>query len=106
MMETEAAKLVHMEDRLREHIVGQDEAIEAVSNAIRRARSGLKDPRRPIGSFIFLGSSGVGKTEMAKALAEFLFGNDGRAADHRHERVPGAAHRLPPVRRASGLCRL
>jgi ATP-dependent Clp protease ATP-binding subunit ClpC len=75
MMETEAAKLVHMEDRLREHIVGQNEAIEAISNAIRRTRSGLADPRRPIGSFIFLGSSGVGKTEMAKALAEFLFGN-------------------------------
>jgi ATP-dependent Clp protease ATP-binding subunit ClpC len=75
MMETEAQKLVHMEDRLREHIVGQEEAIVAVSDAIRRARSGLKDPRRPIGSFIFLGSSGVGKTEMAKALAKFLFGN-------------------------------
>jgi len=76
MMETEAQRLVHMEDRLREHIVGQDEAIVAVSNAIRRARSGLKDPRRPIGSFIFLGASGVGKTEMAKALAGFLFGNE------------------------------
>jgi ATP-dependent Clp protease ATP-binding subunit ClpC len=76
MMETEAEKLLHMEDRLRERLVGQDEAIVAVSNAIRRARSGLKDPRRPIGSFIFLGSSGVGKTEMAKALAEFLFGNE------------------------------
>jgi ATP-dependent Clp protease ATP-binding subunit ClpC len=76
MMETEAEKLLHMEDRLRERLVGQDEAIVAVSNAIRRARSGLKDPRRPIGSFIFLGSSGVGKTEMAKALAEFMFGNE------------------------------
>jgi ATP-dependent Clp protease ATP-binding subunit ClpC len=64
-----------MEDRLHENIVGQDEAIEAISNAIRRSRSGLADPRRPIGSFIFLGSSGVGKTEMAKALADFLFGN-------------------------------
>jgi ATP-dependent Clp protease ATP-binding subunit ClpC len=76
MLETEAAKLVSMEDRLRERIVGQDEAIQAVSDAVRRARSGLKDPRRPIGSFIFLGASGVGKTEMAKALAEFLFGNE------------------------------
>jgi len=75
MMETEAVKLLHMEDRLRERIVGQEEGIVAVANAIRRARSGLKDPRRPIGSFIFLGSSGVGKTEMAKALAEFLFGD-------------------------------
>ncbi|MCD6553319.1 MAG: AAA family ATPase [Anaerolineae bacterium] len=76
IMEAEAEKLVHMEERLHERIVGQDEAIEAVANAIRRARAGLKDPRRPIGSFIFLGSSGVGKTELAKALAEFLFGDE------------------------------
>ncbi len=73
MMETEAARLLHMEERLHERIVGQDEAIAALSDAIRRARSGLKDPRRPIGSFIFLGSSGVGKTELAKALAWFMF---------------------------------
>jgi len=73
MMETEAKKLLQMEERLHERIVGQDEAVAAVSDAIRRARSGLKDPRRPIGSFIFLGSTGVGKTELAKALAEFLF---------------------------------
>jgi ATP-dependent Clp protease ATP-binding subunit ClpC len=73
MMETEAEKLLHMEDRLHEHIIGQDEAIHAMADAIRRARSGLKDPRRPIGSFIFIGPSGVGKTELAKALAEFMF---------------------------------
>ncbi len=73
MMETEAEKLLHMEERLHERIIGQDEAIHAISDAIRRARSGLKDPRRPIGSFIFIGPSGVGKTELAKALAEFLF---------------------------------
>jgi ATP-dependent Clp protease ATP-binding subunit ClpC len=73
MMETEAQKLLHMEERLHEHIIGQDEAIHAISDAIRRARSGLKDPHRPIGSFIFIGPSGVGKTELAKALAEFLF---------------------------------
>jgi ATP-dependent Clp protease ATP-binding subunit ClpC len=73
MMETEAEKLLKMEERLHEHIVGQDEAITAISDAIRRARSGLKDPRRPIGSFIFIGPSGVGKTELAKALAEFMF---------------------------------
>jgi ATP-dependent Clp protease ATP-binding subunit ClpC len=73
MMETEAEKLLHMEERLHEHIIGQDEAIHAISDAIRRARSGLKDPRRPIGSFIFIGPSGVGKTELAKALAEFMF---------------------------------
>ena len=73
MMETESQKLLHMEDRLHEHIIGQDEAIHAISDAIRRARSGMKDPRRPIGSFIFIGPSGVGKTELAKALAEFMF---------------------------------
>jgi ATP-dependent Clp protease ATP-binding subunit ClpC len=73
MMETEAEKLLQMEERLHEHIIGQDEAIHSISDAIRRARSGLKDPRRPIGSFIFIGPSGVGKTELAKALAEFLF---------------------------------
>ncbi|HLC35047.1 MAG TPA: AAA family ATPase [Anaerolineales bacterium] len=76
MMETESEKLLHMEDRLHERIVGQDEAIHALSDAIRRSRSGLKDPRRPIGSFIFLGSSGVGKTELAKALAAFLFDDE------------------------------
>jgi ATP-dependent Clp protease ATP-binding subunit ClpC len=73
MMETEAEKLLQMEERIHEHIIGQDEAIRAISDAIRRARSGLKDPRRPIGSFVFIGPSGVGKTELAKALAEFMF---------------------------------
>jgi len=73
MLQTEAEKLLHMEEWLHKRIVGQEEAIRAVSDAIRRGRSGLKDPRRPIGSFIFLGSTGVGKTELAKALAEFLF---------------------------------
>ncbi len=76
MMETEAEKLLNMEKRLSERIKGQDEAIRAISDAIRRARSGLKDPHRPIGSFIFIGPSGVGKTELAKALAEFLFDNE------------------------------
>ncbi|MBC8335022.1 MAG: AAA family ATPase [Anaerolineales bacterium] len=73
MMETEAQKLLNMEERLHERIIGQNEAISAISDAIRRARSGLKDPRRPIGSFIFIGPSGVGKTELAKALAWFMF---------------------------------
>ena len=76
MMETEAQKLLHMEERLHERIIGQDDAIAAISDAIRRARSGLKDPRRPIGSFIFIGPSGVGKTELAKALAEFMFDDE------------------------------
>ncbi|HLA97013.1 MAG TPA: AAA family ATPase [Anaerolineales bacterium] len=73
MMETEAERLLQMEERLHERIKGQDEALRAISDAIRRARSGLKDPRRPIGSFIFIGPSGVGKTELARALAEFMF---------------------------------
>jgi ATP-dependent Clp protease ATP-binding subunit ClpC len=76
MLEGETAKLLRMEEELHWRIVGQDEAISAVANALRRARSGLKDPKRPIGSFIFLGSSGVGKTELAKALAEFLFDDE------------------------------
>ena len=76
LTEEETAKLLRMEDELHKRIVGQHEAIQAVSRAIRRTRSGLKDPKRPAGSFIFLGPSGVGKTETAKALAEFLFGNE------------------------------
>ncbi len=76
MLETEAAKLLQMEDRLHERIVGQNNAITALADAIRRSRSGLSDPKRPLGSFIFLGSSGVGKTELAKALAEFLFDDE------------------------------
>jgi ATP-dependent Clp protease ATP-binding subunit ClpC len=76
MLETESEKLLAMEQRLHDRIIGQDEAINAISDAIRRARSGLKDPNRPIGSFIFLGSSGVGKTELAKALAEFMFDDE------------------------------
>ena len=73
MLETETDKLVHMEERLHQRIVDQEEAVTAISEAIRRGRAGLKDPKRPIGSFIFLGPTGVGKTELARALAEFLF---------------------------------
>jgi ATP-dependent Clp protease ATP-binding subunit ClpB len=76
MLEGEVSKLTQMESRLRERVVGQDEALEAVANAIRRSRAGLSDPKRPIGSFIFLGPTGVGKTETAKALAEFLFDDE------------------------------
>jgi ATP-dependent Clp protease ATP-binding subunit ClpB len=76
MLEGELQKLVHMEDRLRGRVVGQDYAISVVSNAVRRARAGLSDPNRPIGSFIFLGPTGVGKTETARALAEFLFDDE------------------------------
>jgi ATP-dependent Clp protease ATP-binding subunit ClpC len=76
MLEGEAIKLLHMEEELHKRVVSQHEAITAVADALRRARSGLKDPKRPIGSFIFLGSSGVGKTELAKALAEYLFDDE------------------------------
>ena len=76
LVETERAKLLVLEDRLHQRVVGQDEAVEAVSNAVRRSRSGLQDPNRPIGSFIFLGPTGVGKTELCKALAEVLFDDE------------------------------
>jgi ATP-dependent Clp protease ATP-binding subunit ClpB len=76
MLEGEVKKLINMEDRLRQRVVGQDEALERVANAIRRSRAGLSDPKRPIGSFIFLGPTGVGKTELARALAEFLFDDE------------------------------
>jgi len=76
MLETEAEKLLRMEEVMHERIIGQQNAVAAIADAIRRARSGLKDPKRPIGSFIFLGSSGVGKTELAKALAEFMFDDE------------------------------
>jgi ATP-dependent Clp protease ATP-binding subunit ClpB len=76
MLEGEREKLLHMEDKLRERVVGQDEAIAVVADAVRRARAGLQDPNRPIGSFLFLGPTGVGKTELCKALAEFLFDNE------------------------------
>src|SRR5439155_4384215 len=73
LLEGETEKLIHMEERLHQRVVGQDEAIGAVTNALRRARTGLQDPNRPIGSFVFLGPTGVGKTELARALAAFMF---------------------------------
>ncbi len=76
LMEGEVQKLIHMEERLHQRVIGQDEAIQAVANAIRRARAGLQDPNRPLGSFMFLGPTGVGKTELARALAEFLFDDE------------------------------
>ena len=76
LMEGEVAKLIKMEDRLHDRVIGQDEAVSAVANAVRRSRSGLADPNRPVGSFIFLGPTGVGKTELARALAEFLFDDE------------------------------
>src|SRR4029077_13472063 len=76
LTEEETAKLLRMEEELHKRVVGQEDAIKALSRAIRRPRAGLKDPKRPSGSFIFLGPTGVGKTELAKALAEFLFGDE------------------------------
>src|SRR5207249_1719680 len=76
MLEGEVQKLLHMEDRIGERVVGQDEAIRAVSDAVRRSKARLGDPHRPIGTFLFMGPTGVGKTELAKALAEFLFDTD------------------------------
>jgi ATP-dependent Clp protease ATP-binding subunit ClpB len=76
LLEGEVEKLIHMEERLHDRVIGQDEAVEAVSNALRRSRAGLADPNRPIGSFLFLGPTGVGKTELAKALAQFMFDSE------------------------------
>src|SRR5206468_26896 len=76
LLEGETEKLIHMEERLHQRVVGQEEAVEAVANALRRARTGLQDPNRPIGSFVFLGPTGVGKTELARALAEFMFDDE------------------------------
>jgi ATP-dependent Clp protease ATP-binding subunit ClpB len=76
MMQSERDKLLHLEEELHKRVIGQEQAIAAVSDAIRRSRAGLQDPKRPIGSFIFLGTTGVGKTELAKALAEYLFDNE------------------------------
>ena len=76
LMEGEVAKLIHMEERLHDRVIGQDEAVEAVSNALRRSRAGLQDPNRPIGAFLFTGPTGVGKTELARALAEFMFDSE------------------------------
>ena len=75
-MEGEAERLLHLEERLHRRVIGQDSAVTALSDAIRRARAGLKDVKRPVGSFIFLGPTGVGKTELARALAEFLFDDE------------------------------
>jgi ATP-dependent Clp protease ATP-binding subunit ClpB len=91
MMQGEREKLLLMEDRLHRRVVGQDEAVRLVSDAIRRSRAGLSDPNKPYGSFLFLGPTGVGKTELSKALAEFLFDSDDAPGAHRHVRVHGEA---------------
>ena len=94
LLEGEIEKLVHMEGRLHQRVIGQDEAVEAVAAALRRSRAGLQDPDRPIGTFLFLGPTGVGKTELARALAEFMFDTPGRDDQDRHVGVHGEALRV------------
>ncbi len=106
MLEGEVEKLLTMEERIGKRVIGQREAIVAVSDAVRRARSGLQDPNRPIGSFIFLGPTGVGKTETARALAEFLFDDEQAMVQHRHVRVSGETLGGPAHRRPTRICRL
>jgi ATP-dependent Clp protease ATP-binding subunit ClpB len=104
MLEGEREKLVRMEDRLGLRVIGQDRAIQAVSNAVRRARSGLQDPNRPIGSFIFMGPTGVGKTELAKALAEFIFDDEQAMVRIDMSEYMEKHAVAAPDRRASGVC--
>ena len=106
LMEGERDKLLNLADTLHQRVVGQDEAVQRVSDAILRSRAGIRDPRRPIGSFLFLGPTGVGKTELAKALAQALFDDEQQPGSHRHERVYGEILRIPPHRSASGICGL
>jgi ATP-dependent Clp protease ATP-binding subunit ClpB len=89
MLEGEREKLLKMEEELGNRVIGQTQAVTAVANAVRRARAGLNDENRPLGSFLFLGPTGVGKTELTKALAEYLFDDDSRDDPHRHVRVHG-----------------
>ena len=106
MLEGEREKLIRMEDALHRRVVGQDEAVGAIANAVRRSRAGLSDPRRPNGSFLFLGPTGVGKTELSRALAEFLLRHRGRDGANRHVRVHGEALGGAPHRRPARLCRV
>ena len=99
-------KLVSLGEDLHRRVVGQDEAVTSVSEAVIRARSGLKDPARPIGSFIFLGPTGVGKTELARALAESLFDDERAMIRIDMSEVPGEAHGGPTAGSASGIYRL
>jgi ATP-dependent Clp protease ATP-binding subunit ClpB len=105
MLQGEREKLLHLEDELHKRVVGQEEAITAVSDAIRRGRAGLQDPRKPIGSFIFLGTTGVGKTELAKALAEILFDDDSMMTRIDMSEYQ-EKHSEPPDRCASRICGL
>ena len=106
LVEGEATKLTNMEERLHERVVGQEQAIGAVSKSIRRARAGMSDPKRPLGSFLFLGPTGVGKTELARALAAFMFDDESALLALRYVGVSGAAHGGTALRCASRLRRL
>ena len=106
MLEGEREKLLKMETQIAKRVVGQEEAVEAVSTAVRRSRAGLQDPNRPMGSFMFLGPTGVGKTELARALAEFLFDDEHAIIRIDMSEYHGEALRRAADRRASRLCRL
>ena len=104
-MEGEREKLLHLDEILHKRVIGQDEAVQKVAEAILRSRAGIQDPNRPIGSFLFLGPTGVGKTELAKALAQALFDDEQQHGAHRHDRVYGEILRVASDRRASGIRR-
>ena len=106
MLQAETEKLLNMEDELQRRVRGQDQAIVAVSDAIRRARSGMKDPKRPIGSFLFLGPTGVGKTLLAKALAEFMFDDEDALLRIDMSEYRESPRRKPSLWCASRICRL
>ena len=106
MLEGERDKLLHMEENLRPRVVGQEEALKAVANAVRRARAGLQDPNRPIGSFLFLGPTGVGKTELTQGARRVPVRRRAGDGPDRHVRVHGEALGRPADRRAARLCRL
>ena len=106
MSTEDTLRLMNMEKELHERVISQEEAINAIAKAVRRSRSGLQDPKRPTGCFLFAGPTGVGKTLLAKALAEFMFGDRGSADSDRHERIYGEAQRQPTDWCPSGLCRV
>ena len=103
VQEEETIKLLHIEDELRKRVIGQEEALRAIATAVRRNRAGLRDPRRPIGSFFFLGPTGVGKTELARAISPILFESEDALLSDRHVRVHGEVRDIPPHRRATGI---
>ena len=106
LLEGESERLLHMEDRLHERVIGQDAAVSLVAEAVRRSRAGLKDPKRPIGSFIFLGPTGVGKTELARALSEFLFDREEDMVRIDMSEYGEKHSSIAAGRRAAGLRRL